>query len=145
MEKQEAEHNKSQRSVRNVDRTVRDLQSQLGRREKANSQLSDDISKSRDKIERLLRTIDELQASESSVQLQAKRSERELREEKEKALRLERELEGWKGLRMERASLARSGTLLALSEIGGSDAGLSSRRGSIEVPRRKSSITKGFL
>lgn len=32
----------------------------------------------------------------------ARRAERDLREEREKALRLERELEGWKGLRMER-------------------------------------------
>ena len=56
--------------------------------------MTDDLSKSRDKIERLLSTIDELQASDSSAQLAAKRAERELREEREKALRLEKELEG---------------------------------------------------
>lgn len=55
-----------------------------------NSQLTDDINKSRDRIERLLQTIDELQSSDSQSQLQAKRAERELREEREKALRLER-------------------------------------------------------
>ncbi|KAI9814332.1 MAG: hypothetical protein M1832_005912 [Thelocarpon impressellum] len=147
LEKHEAEHSKSLRSVRNVDRTVRDLQLQLERRERSNAQLSDDVAKSRDKAERLLRTIDELQASDASNQLQAKRAERELREEREKALRLERELEGWKGLRMERASLGRTGTLLGSGDAaGGSEKGHGgSRRGSVEIPIRRSSLTKGFL
>ena len=118
------------RSTRNVDRVVKDLELQITRRDKQNSQLSDDISKARDKISNLLATIDELQSSDSGNQLAAKRAERELREEREKALRLERELEGWKGLRMERGSAAgagvgRSGTMLALNEMGGG-----SRRGS---------------
>ena len=47
-------------------------------------------------------TIDELQAEESKSQLQARRAERDLREEREGRLRLERELEGWKALRVER-------------------------------------------
>jgi myosin heavy chain 9/10/11/14 len=117
---------------------VKDLQSQIERRDKINSQLQDDISKSRDKAERLLQTIDELQSSDSENQLQARRAERELREEREKALRLERELEGWKALRMERGTgLNRSGTMAALSEIG-------SRRGSVEIQRQPSN-SKGFL
>lgn len=114
--------------------------------------VTDDLSKSRDKIERLLRSIDELQATESASQLAVKRSERELREEREKNLRLERELErmgavsraGGEGL------LRRNGTLAPISDVGGS------RRASsvapqlagdvkIEVPARKSSLTKGFL
>ena len=118
LEAQESEHSKSQRSIRNVDRSVRDLQSQIERRDKINAQLEDGIAKGRDKIERLLQTIEELQASDSGNQLQARRAERELREEKEKALRLERELEGWKALRLDRSPLARSGTLAVLSEPG---------------------------
>ncbi|KMU86070.1 hypothetical protein CIHG_03856 [Coccidioides immitis H538.4] len=152
----ESKRNAEQRSVRNVDRTVKDLQSQIERREKLNAQLMEDISKSRDKIERLLQTIDELQTSESQNQLQARRAERELREEKEKSLRLERELEGWKSLRIERGSaMARSGTFTGLSDIGIGER-FGSRRGSgvfvgsstnsaIEVPQRKASNTKGFL
>lgn len=146
------------RSVRNVDRTVRDLQSQIDRREKSYQIVTDDLSKARDKIGSLLSTIDELQASDSSSQLAAKRAERELREEREKALRYEREIEGYKTLRNERNSVQRSATLAALS-----DDGRRSRRGSpappvsfggsgsvngdvrIEVPQRKSSLTKGFL
>jgi len=140
--------NTEARSVRNVDRTVRDLQSQIERRDKSVSLLTDDINKSRDKISGLLATIDELQASDSSNQLAAKRAERELREERETRLRLERELEGIKGLQIERGSVRRS-ALAAYSDAGGNG----SRRGSsigplppsLEVPQRISSLSKGFL
>ncbi|KAL9130423.1 MAG: hypothetical protein Q9217_001390 [Psora testacea] len=142
LETQEAQHANSLRSVRNVDRTVRDLQSQLERRDKASKQLSEDVAKGRDKIERLLSTIDELQAEEAKSQLAARRAERDLREEREKGLRLERELEGWKGLRMERASGVRgsasewSGSIRG-HRASGSDGG--------EGLNRMSSTTKGFL
>lgn len=92
-----------------MDRTVRDLQAQIARRDKQAQQLSDDVAKGRDKIERLLKMVDELQAEEARSQLAARRAERDLREEKEKALRLERELEGWKGLRVERGWKAGGG------------------------------------
>jgi len=160
VEELEDVRHKEQRSVRTVDRTVRDLQTQIERRDKANNQLTEDISKSRDKIERLLATIDELQSSDSSNQLQAKRAERELREEKEKALRLERELEGLK-TRMDYNNsdpMRRSGTFRALSDFGGGGGagvygiGISdarNRRGgsvpSFEIPQRKSSLKKNFL
>lgn len=156
MESLEEVRNKEQRSVRTVDRTVRDLQSQLERRDKINAQLNDDIAKSRDKTERLLQTIDELQSSDSTNQLQAKRAERELREEREKGLRLERELEGWKALRMDRGEMRRSGTFRALSDIGATDSMRRRRReGSVsvsvagqqqlDVPQRRSSVSQGFL
>lgn len=140
--------------MRNVDRTVRDLQSQIDRRDKINAQLSDDVAKSRDKLERLLATIDELQSSDSTNQLQARRAERDLREEREKALRLERELEGWKALRMERGSLGRNGMGMGMG-FGEGDGGERERRrvsvagsGSGEGGggvARKASTTKGFL
>ncbi len=72
-------------------------------------------------------------------------------------LRLERELEGWKGLRMERGSfsgLHRSGTMAALSEMAageGRGSRVGSRKGSgmggpaAESLTRKPSNTKGFL
>ncbi|KAL9005940.1 MAG: hypothetical protein Q9188_001305 [Gyalolechia gomerana] len=149
LEDQEKSHNASLRSVRNVDRTVRDLEAQIARRDKTTQQLNEDIGKGRDKIERLLRTIDELQAEEASSQLAARRAERDLREEKEKALRLERELEGWKGLRMEKGGIGKG------SEWGGSIRGTprggnaGSRVGSGAFGgdgiRRKMSDSKGFL
>lgn len=136
--------------MRNVDRTVKDLQSQIDRREKSVTILTEDLSKSRDKVERLLQTIDELQASDSSSQLTAKRAERELREEKEKSLRLERELEGLRGGL--RGSVARSERVAALSDYGGGSRRASSVRPpsvvgdvKIEVPQRQSSLMKGFL
>jgi myosin protein heavy chain len=145
-----------------VDRIVKDLQSQIDRKDKQNGQLQDDVGRMRDKVDKLLKTIDELQASESSNQLSARRAERELREEKEKCLRLERELEGWKNLRMEKGS---SGSVAGSVLGGGSIRGTDSIRKSsawrttlatsedddIKVPPRKSSIsrapslTKGFL
>ena len=128
---------------------MKDLQSQIERREKSSQMLSDDLNKSREKVERLLQTIDELQASDSSAQLSAKRAERELREEREKSLRLERELESWRGLRPERGSLGRVNTAALLSDSGSRRASsmASSQAGDvkIEVPARKSSLTKGFL
>ncbi len=140
LEEQEAKNSSEQRSVRNVDRTVKDLQSQIERREKMNSQLEEDVNRGREKVERLLKSIDELQQSESDSQLQARRAERELREEREKSLKLERELNGWKALRVERG--------VGRSHVTFSDTG--SRRGSGayttgDLPQRMPSNTKGFL
>lgn len=120
------------RSTRAVDRQIADLKSQIERREKQSTALSDDLSKARDKIQNLLSTIEELQGSDSTAQLSAKRAERELRDERESRLRLERELEGWKGLRMERGSVRGSVRGGFAGQFGvGSDAGDSmSRRGS---------------
>jgi myosin protein heavy chain len=155
LEAQETERSKSQRSVRNVDRTVKDLQLQIERRDKANLQLQEDISRSRDKIEKFLKTIDELQSSESENQLAARRAERALKEEKEKGLRLERELEGWKGMRLEKpgqaGSVRRGGSGIWSVANGRDRSGSSAEENGIDIPKRKSSISrapsmsKGFL
>ncbi|KAF2758919.1 hypothetical protein EJ05DRAFT_326426 [Pseudovirgaria hyperparasitica] len=151
------------KSVRNVDRTVKDLQTQLERREKANATLADDVAKARDKISNLLKTIDELQSADSTSQLMAKRAERELKEEREKSARIERELEGWKGLRVERRSALgvpgsdggsrRVSNASALPGLSGSSDRPSSSAGgpgsimagSIRRELRKISGSKGFL
>lgn len=125
----------------------------------------------RDKADKLLKTIDELQASESANQLQARRAERELREEKEKIVRLERELDSWKTLRSEKGSVLgsvagsimsaarggvmRSGTMATMRSSGlasvADDDGNYDAEGNVIIPKRKSSIsrvpslTKGFL
>lgn len=167
LEAQENERSKSQRSVRNVDRTVKDLQSQIERKDKQATQLNDDVSRLRDRVDKLLKAIEELQASESDNQLSARRAERELREEKEKTLRLERELDGWKHLRMEKGSVNGGSVRLSTPGLDGGARRLSAWRNGtgtsgdddtsslsgtgIEVPKRKSSIgrtpslTKGFL
>lgn len=126
---------------------MKDLQNQIDRKEKQNTQLSDDVSRMRDKVDKLLKTIDELQSSESTEQLSARRAARELREEKEKSLRLERELEGWKSLRVEKT--AATGSLR--SRVGPWRASEGDEPAQVDIPGRKSSIsrapsmTKGFL
>ena len=132
-----------------MDRAVKDLQTQIDRKDKQNSQLSDDVARMRDKVDKLLKTIDELQSSESSNQLSARRAERELREEKEKSLRIERELEGWKSLRMDKGV---NGAVSSLrSRVGPARASEGDDASQVDVPARKSSIsrapslTKGFL
>ncbi|OQD80351.1 hypothetical protein PENANT_c036G02706 [Penicillium antarcticum] len=141
LEDQESKHSSEQRSLRNVDRTVKDLQSQIERRDKMNTQLTDDINRARDKIERLLGNIEELQHNDSDAQLLARRAERELREEREKALRLERELDGW------RATRERGGSTIARKVTFGETG---SHRGNgvyanNDIPQRQPSNTKGFL
>ncbi|KAJ5735587.1 uncharacterized protein N7483_000712 [Penicillium malachiteum] len=143
LEEQENKHSAEQRSLRNVDRTVKDLQTQIDRREKINAQLTDEVNKGREKVDRLLRNIDELQEGDSESQLQARRAERELREEREKALRLERELEGWKSLRVERTSTIGRSPMAALSDVGSRRG--SGAYGSNDIPQRMPSNTKGFL
>lgn len=125
LEEAHATRNTESRANRSIDRTVKDLQQQIQRREKANTVLSDDLGKARDKVSSLLSAIDELQSSDSAHQLAAKRAERELREERETRLRVERELEGWKGLRMERRSAL--GVPNGGHGAGGSEAGGSRR------------------
>ncbi|RYP86174.1 hypothetical protein DL769_000786 [Monosporascus sp. CRB-8-3] len=171
LEAQETERSKSARSVRNVDRTVKDLQAQIDRKDKQASQLAEDSARLRDRVEKLLGTIDELQASESDHQLQARRAERELREEREKARRLERELEGWKNLRMEKGrvgsvtsssfrlsdgprgvgatalrhgsiNLSAAGDDSAAAAAADDTASVAGTVTGVEVPRRKSSLTR---
>ena len=138
-----------------MDRTVKDLQSQIERKDKQAIQLTEDTQRLRDKVDKLLKTIDELQASESSNQLSARRSERELREEKEKVLRLERELEGWR-LRVEKSGSigvgsmrSRAGGMASWRAMGGLMG--PDEVSEPEIPKRKSSLgrapslSKGFL
>lgn len=161
MEDSETNRLSESRAVRNVDRTVKDLQNQIERREKQNKSVTEDLNKARDKISSLLAAIDELQTSDSAAQLAAKRAERELREEREKGLRLEREVEGLRVLRVERRSnlgvpgagsdagevRSRRGSSIGLlmgemGEVAASEKGkASSLRGNLRRP----SATKGFL
>ena len=127
---------------RNTDRTVRDLQAQIERRDRQNLQLADDFEKSRDKIERLLKTIEDLQQEDSKHELEKRRAERELRTEREERLRLEREIEGWRALRLERGLTVEGGRRVSMRKTSGmSNLGVN---GGQEGVRRVSS-GKGFL
>ncbi|EGX95143.1 myosin-11 (Myosin heavy chain) [Cordyceps militaris CM01] len=140
LEKHETEKSQSQRSTRNVDRAVKDLQAQVDRKDRQNTQLSEDVSRMREKVDKLLKTIDELQASESATQLLTRRAERDLREEKERTLRLEREVDSLKTFKSG-GSLRRGGSIrsridaLGVIEDEEEDSSLS----------RAPSLTKGFI
>ena len=108
----------------------------------------------------MLKTIDELQVSESEAGLAARRAERAAKEEAAKALRLEREVEGLKGLG-KKGGFGRSESVWSMasgsghvrkdSSASGMGLGTGVEENGIEVPKRKSSVTrkrsesKGFL
>ena len=100
------------------------------------------MARSRDKVEKLLKAIDELQSSESSVQLAARRAERELREEKEKALRFQRELETLKSRAVYGSGTMRS--TMASENWGLAGNEKDELENGIEVPERKSSLNRQF-
>lgn len=118
---------------------MKDLQSQIDRREKINVQLTEDMNKAQDKITRLLQNIDELNQGDTDTQMRVRRAERELREEKEKALRLERELANLKA----RGSVIGRAPMAAISDAGSRKG--SAAYGSNNDLQRKPSNTKGFL
>lgn len=118
---------------------MKDLQSQIDRREKINVQLTEDMNKAQDKISRLLQNIDELNQGDTDTQMRVRRAERELREEKEKVLRLERELGGYKI----RGSVIGRPPMPAFSDTGSRKG--SAAYGSNDALQRKPSNTKGFL
>lgn len=125
-----------------MDRAVKDLQGQVDRKDRQNAQLSEDVSRMREKVDKLLKTIDELQASESAVQLSTRRAERDLREEKERTLRLEREVDSLKTFKSGGSGSFRRGSsirsrinALGVIEDEEEDSSLS----------RAPSLTKGFI
>jgi myosin protein heavy chain len=142
LEAQETERNKSQRSVRNVDRSIKDLQTEIDRKERANTQLNQDVSRHRDKIQKLLETVEELHKSDAENQMSAKRAEAKLREEKEKALKLEKELETLK---------TRGGGTMRRGNSGWASASEFGEDNGVDIPQRRSSLrrevsmSKGFL
>lgn len=123
-----------------MDRAVKDLQGQIDRKDRQNAQLSEDVIRMREKVDKLLKTIDELQASESSIQLSTRRAERDLREEKERTLRLEREVDSLKTFKSG-GSLRKGGSIrsrinaLGVIQDVEEDSSLS----------RAPSLTKGFI
>jgi myosin protein heavy chain len=119
------------------------LQTEIERKEKANTQLNADISRHRDKIQKLLETVEELHKSDAENQMSAKRAEAKLREEKEKALNFQKELETLKA-RTTSGTMRRENSRWANASEFGDDNG-------IDIPQRKSSLrremslSKGFL
>ncbi|KAI0226608.1 class II myosin [Massospora cicadina] len=81
------------RNTRKADRMVRELQFQLAERDKQRVALEAHSTKATQTIQQLRDQIDELENSESALQLSKRRAEREAADERERAARLEREVE----------------------------------------------------
>lgn len=166
MEKQESERNQSQRSVRNIDRQIKDFNAEIERKEKRCTQLQEENQRAREKLEKLLQTIEELQSSESGHEHAARRAEREvsprnlsqhpetnsdheqqLREERTRVLQLEKEMETFKTRGFQKG-VKGSGSWRPGSEWSGGDDG---NGAGLVIPKRVSSIvrtpslSKGFL
>lgn len=95
LSEQGRKHYEETRQFKSQDRSVRDLLQQLAQKDKLLQRLQDESSKSDSRIKKLTDSIDQIQASESSYRMAARRAEREARDAKERALRLEKELEDW--------------------------------------------------
>ncbi|KAG5519882.1 hypothetical protein PMAC_000159 [Pneumocystis sp. 'macacae'] len=109
--------NKENKTMRFNDRSIKDLQYELSQRDKTKERLENELVKSNEKIQKLKKIVDELQSSESTSQLAARRAEREARDEREKSLRLEKELEKAKS-RIESASLInKNSTIKSLNSL----------------------------
>ncbi|KAG4304526.1 hypothetical protein PORY_001919 [Pneumocystis oryctolagi] len=109
--------NKENKTIRFTDRSIKDLQYQLSQRDKIKERLENELVKSDEKIQKLKEVVEELQSSESASQLAARRAEREARDEREKSLRLEKELEKAKS-RIESASIiSRNNTIKSLNSL----------------------------
>lgn len=96
LEEQGKKFAEDSRSLRSNDRSVKDLHLQLSQKEKHALKLEDEIGRNESKIKSLQKTVESLQGLETTHSLAARRAEREAREMKERALRMEKELEDWK-------------------------------------------------
>ncbi|TPX34846.1 hypothetical protein SmJEL517_g02611 [Synchytrium microbalum] len=90
------EKNELGKEARKNDRTVKDLQFQLTERDKAKTRFAEEIDKLTDKCRQQKAQIEELESAEANLQLAKRRAEREYAEQKERSLRLEKEVENLK-------------------------------------------------
>lgn len=95
------EKNEALKNVRRLDRATRELQFQIGEKDKMRQRFEEEADKLDQKIKRMKQQVEELETSESNSQLAKRRSERECDEYREKVLRLEKENEKLR-LRLER-------------------------------------------
>ncbi|CAG8531243.1 4224_t:CDS:10 [Paraglomus brasilianum] len=104
LEQEMREKNETLKSLRKTERTIRELQWQLSEKDKIKLRYEDDITKYEQKVARMRQNIEELQNSESALQLGQRRATREANESRERSLRLEREVEKMKS-RLDRSSV----------------------------------------
>ncbi|KAG8905822.1 hypothetical protein FRB99_008187 [Tulasnella sp. 403] len=81
------------RAHKTADKTARDMQFQLAESERLRARQEDELRKAEGRVESMKRSLDDLQTSESQLQLAKRRAEREAADFKQRSLNLERELE----------------------------------------------------
>lgn len=84
------------RQSRSADRDVNHLCSQLGQKDKMIGRLQDEGKLKESQVNKLKKSLENIQAEESSHRMVARRAEREARAAKERALELEKEVEEWR-------------------------------------------------
>lgn len=104
---QSTKHAEEARQTRSNDRSMKDLHNQLMQKDKHVQRLQDESQRNESKVKKLQESIENIQSSESTHRMAARRAEREARDAKEQALRLEKELEDWKS-RFEDLRMSRS-------------------------------------
>ncbi|KAJ3295285.1 hypothetical protein HDU79_009472 [Rhizoclosmatium sp. JEL0117] len=87
------EKSELQKNARKIERTLREMQFQVSEKDKLKQRYEEDVEKLDQKLKKLKNTIDELETSESNAQLAKRKAEREAADYRERALRLEKEVE----------------------------------------------------
>lgn len=102
------------RSLRNTDRTIKDLENSLAQRDAAQKRIEDKMHKAELRTQSMQQDIETLRDSEAANQMRARRAERDAADQRERALRAEKELERYKS-RDELNKISRSNTMNRLN------------------------------
>lgn len=102
------------RSLRNTDRTIKDLEAALTQRDLGHQRLEDKVAKSDARARAMQADLEALRDADAAHQLRARRAERDASDQRERALRAEKELERYKS-REELNKISRSNTMNRLS------------------------------
>ncbi|KAG9003013.1 hypothetical protein FRB94_001636 [Tulasnella sp. JGI-2019a] len=93
LQQESKEKSETVRAHRSADKTARDIQSQLAESDRQRARLEDELRKGEARVDSMKQSLNELQTSESELQLAKRRAEREAADYKQRSLNLERELE----------------------------------------------------
>lgn len=102
------------RTVRTTDRTIKELETALAHRDMTRKLADDRAAKSESRLQALQQDLETLRDSESANQLRARRAERDAADQRERALRAEKELERYKS-RDELNKMTRTNTMSKLN------------------------------
>ena len=118
LEKELNQHDSSRmaesKQVRNTDRTIKDLEATLSHKESMNKRLEDKLSKVDSRHAAAIQELEAVRDSEAQSQLRARKAERDAADQRERALRAEKELERFRS-REETSKMSRSNTLNTLN------------------------------